>query len=148
MPVAYVGGGVHAADAQKKLMAFLNETSMPAVSTLKALGSVLPDYEYDLGMLGMHGGQAANLAVQKCDLLVCIGARFDDCVTGNLSKFASNAKIIHLDIDAAEVGKRKPAEASLIADLHDSLPLLAHPQTDGSLVNAYEINDGETCLAL
>jgi acetolactate synthase-1/2/3 large subunit len=65
-------------------------------------------------------------------LLVCIGARFDDRVTGNLSKFASNAKIIHLDIDAAEVGKRKPAEASLIADLHDSLPLLAHPQTNES----------------
>jgi len=132
MPVAYVGGGVHAADAQDKLMAFLNETQMPAVSTLKALGSVLPDYEYDLGMLGMHGGQAANLAVQECDLLVCIGARFDDRVTGNLSKFASNAKIIHLDIDAAEVGKRKPVEASLIADLHDSLPLLDHPQTGES----------------
>ena len=123
-PVAYVGGGVHAADAQNELMQFLNKTQMPAVSTLKALGSVLPDYEYDLGMLGMHGGQAANLAVQECDVLVCIGARFDDRVTGNLAKFAAKAKVIHLDIDAAEVGKRKPAKASLIADLKTSLPAL------------------------
>ncbi|MRY60781.1 acetolactate synthase large subunit, partial [Parabacteroides distasonis] len=123
-PVAYVGGGVQAADAQQQLMQFLDKTQMPAVSTLKALGSVLPEYEYNLGMLGMHGGQAANLAVQACDVLVCIGARFDDRVTGNLSKFAAKAKVIHLDIDAAEVGKRKPAKASLIADLKSSLPQL------------------------
>lgn len=123
-PVAYVGGGVHSADAQPALMAFLAQTNMPAVSTLKALGSVLPEYEYDLGMLGMHGTKAANLAVQECDLLVCIGARFDDRVTGNLAKFASKAKVIHLDIDAAEIGKRKPAAASLVADLNTSLPLL------------------------
>ncbi|KNC67893.1 acetolactate synthase 2 catalytic subunit [Pseudoalteromonas ardens] len=123
-PVAYVGGGVHSADAQAELMAFLQRTQMPAVSTLKALGSVKPDYAYDLGMLGMHGGQAANLAVQESDLLVCIGARFDDRVTGNLAKFAAAAKVIHLDIDPAEVGKRKPAAASLIADLKVSLPLL------------------------
>ncbi|MDK1289086.1 acetolactate synthase 2 catalytic subunit [Pseudoalteromonas umbrosa] len=123
-PVAYVGGGVHSADAQPALMAFLAQTNMPAVSTLKALGSVLPEYEYDLGMLGMHGTKAANLAVQECDLLVCIGARFDDRVTGNLAKFASRAKVIHLDIDAAEIGKRKPAAASLVADLNTSLPLL------------------------
>ncbi|ESP94838.1 acetolactate synthase, large subunit, biosynthetic type [Pseudoalteromonas luteoviolacea 2ta16] len=123
-PVAYVGGGVHSADAQPALMAFLEQTQMPAVSTLKALGSVLPEYEYDLGMLGMHGTKAANLAVQECDLLVCIGARFDDRVTGNLAKFAAKAKVIHLDIDAAEIGKRKPAAASLVADLNVSLPLL------------------------
>ncbi|KID58973.1 acetolactate synthase catalytic subunit [Pseudoalteromonas luteoviolacea] len=123
-PVAYVGGGVQNADAQPALMAFLEQTHMPAVSTLKALGSVLPEYEYDLGMLGMHGTKAANLAVQECDLLVCIGARFDDRVTGNLAKFAAKAKVIHLDIDAAEIGKRKPAAASLVADLNTSLPLL------------------------
>ncbi|KAF7768960.1 acetolactate synthase I/II/III large subunit [Pseudoalteromonas citrea] len=123
-PVAYVGGGVQNADAQAELMHFLNKTHMPAVSTLKALGSVLPEYEYDLGMLGMHGGQAANIAVQECDLLVCIGARFDDRVTGNLAKFAAKAKVIHLDIDPAEVGKRKPAAASLIADLKTSIPAL------------------------
>ncbi|CAI87819.1 acetolactate synthase 2 catalytic subunit [Pseudoalteromonas translucida] len=123
-PVAYVGGGVQSADAQAQLMQFLNKTHMPAVATLKALGSVLPDYEYYLGMLGMHGGQAANIAVQECDVLVCIGARFDDRVTGNLAKFAAKAKVIHLDIDAAEVGKRKPAKASLIADLKTSLPAL------------------------
>ena len=124
-PLAYVGGGVQMADAQDELMQFLKATNMPAVSTLKALGSVIPDYAYNLGMLGMHGGQAANLAVQECDLLVCIGARFDDRVTGNLAKFASKAKVIHLDVDAAEVGKRKPVNASLVADLKDSLPHLA-----------------------
>ncbi len=124
-PVAYVGGGVHNANAQAELMQFLNKTQMPAVSTLKALGSVLPDYEYDLGMLGMHGGQAANIAVQECDVLVCVGARFDDRVTGNLAKFASKAKVIHLDIDPAEVGKRKPAESSMIGDLKTTIPHLA-----------------------
>ncbi len=128
-PLAYVGGGVQAADAQNELMDFLNKTQMPVVSTLKALGSVLPEYDYDLGMLGMHGGKAANLAVQDCDLLVCIGARFDDRVTGNLAKFAANAKVIHLDIDAAEVGKRKPVDASLVADLKDSLTELTTPLT-------------------
>ncbi len=131
-PVAYIGGGVQASDTQDELMEFLNATHMPAVSTLKALGSVLPDYEYDMGMLGMHGGKAANMAVQECDLLLCIGARFDDRVTGNLTKFAPNAKIVHLDIDAAEVGKRKPVLASLVADLKDSLPFLAKHKTNAS----------------
>jgi acetolactate synthase-1/2/3 large subunit len=129
-PVAYIGGGVQMADAQTQLMAFLNQSSMPAVSTLKGLGSVLPEYTYNLGMLGMHGTQAANIAVQECDLLVCIGARFDDRVTGNLAKFASKAKVIHLDIDAAEVGKRKPVQASLVADLKESLPQLNPPKTN------------------
>ncbi|TMO66972.1 acetolactate synthase 2 catalytic subunit [Pseudoalteromonas aurantia] len=134
-PVAYVGGGVQSADAQAELMQFLNKTQMPAVSTLKALGSVLPEYEYDLGMLGMHGGQAANIAVQECDLLVCIGARFDDRVTGNLAKFAAKAKVIHLDIDPAEVGKRKPAAASLITDLKTSIPALACFVTNAQWLN-------------
>ncbi|PCK30779.1 acetolactate synthase 2 catalytic subunit [Pseudoalteromonas piscicida] len=135
-PVAYIGGGVHNADAQSQLMQFLEKTHMPAVSTLKALGSVLPDYDYDLGMLGMHGTQAANLAVQQCDLLVCIGARFDDRVTGNLAKFAAGAKVIHLDIDPAEIGKRKPAAASLIADLKQSLPQLECVVTDPQWLNS------------
>ena len=134
-PVAYVGGGVQSADAQAELMQFLNKTHMPAVSTLKALGSVLPEYEYDLGMLGMHGGQAANIAVQECDLLVCIGARFDDRVTGNLAKFAAKAKVIHLDIDPAEVGKRKPAAASLITDLKTSIPALGCFVTNAQWLN-------------
>ncbi|MFC3032947.1 acetolactate synthase 2 catalytic subunit [Pseudoalteromonas fenneropenaei] len=131
-PVAYIGGGVQMADAQSELMQFLYKTRMPAVSTLKALGSVLPDYEYDLGMLGMHGGQAANIAVQQCDLLVCIGARFDDRVTGNLAKFAAKAKVIHLDIDRAEIGKRKPVAAMLHADLKQSLPQLECVVTDSA----------------
>jgi acetolactate synthase-1/2/3 large subunit len=129
-PVAYIGGGVQMAEAQDQLMRFLNQSLMPAVSTLKGLGLVLPEYTYNLGMLGMHGTQAANIAVQECDLLVCIGARFDDRVTGNLAKFASKAKVIHLDIDAAEVGKRKPVQASLVADLKDSLPKLNPPKTN------------------
>lgn len=123
-PVAYIGGGVQSAGAQQQLMQFLYKTNMPAVQTLKALGSVTPDYPLNLGMLGMHGTKAANLAVQECDLLLCIGARFDDRVTGNLTKFAANAKVVHLDIDAAEVGKRKPTDASLVADLKISMPQL------------------------
>ena len=102
-PVAYIGGGVQSAGAQQQLIRFLYKTNMPAVQTLKALGSVTPDYPLNLGMLGMHGTKAANLAVQECDLLLCIGARFGDRVTGNLTKFAANAKVVHLDIDAAKL---------------------------------------------
>ncbi|MFL9598792.1 acetolactate synthase large subunit, partial [Aeromonas veronii] len=79
---------------------------MPAVTTLKGIGALDPDSPVYLGMLGMHGTKAANYAVQQCDLLLVVGARFDDRVTGKLEEFAPEAKVIHLDVDAAEFGKR------------------------------------------
>ena len=103
--MVYVGGGVQLAHATDALRQFLNHSQIPATSTLKGLGSVDKDYPYYLGMLGMHGTKAANLAVQKSDLLIAIGARFDDRVTGKLDTFAPNAKVVHIDIDAAEFDK-------------------------------------------
>jgi len=123
-PVLYVGGGVGMADAVEELRAFAKLTAMPSVSTLKGLGALEPECDWFLGMLGMHGLKAANLAVQECDLLLAVGARFDDRVTGKLAEFAPHAKVIHLDIDAAEINKRRNADAALIGDLKVILPAL------------------------
>ncbi|WP_422447391.1 MULTISPECIES: acetolactate synthase 2 catalytic subunit [unclassified Endozoicomonas] len=108
-PIAYIGGGVNMAGATPALRHFLQMTGLPSVCTLKGLGTVPPDNEAYLGMLGMHGNRAANTAVQLCDLLVVVGARFDDRVTGKLDTFAPDAKVIHIDIDPAEVHKRRAA---------------------------------------
>ena len=126
-PMLYVGGGVGMADAVTELREFLAITKMPSVATLKGLGTVAPDNEYYLGMLGMHGTKAANLAVQECDLLIAVGARFDDRVTGKLAEFAPHAKVIHFDIDVAEVSKRRVADAAILGDLKVNLPALAIP---------------------
>jgi acetolactate synthase I/II/III large subunit len=124
-PMAYIGGGVHMADAMPELQQFLQANAMPSVTTLKAMGSVAKDNPYYLGMLGMHGTQAANLAVQQCDLLICLGARFDDRVTGNLDKFAAGAKVIHVDIDPAEINKVRFADAALLGDMKQILPAIS-----------------------
>jgi len=108
-PIVYVGGGVGMAGAVSELRTFLSETSLPSVCTLKGLGSVLHDSATYLGMLGMHGSKAANLAVQESDLLIAIGARFDDRVTGKLDTFAPHAAVIHMDIDPAELNKLRRA---------------------------------------
>jgi len=126
-PMAYIGGGVHMADALAELQAFLDTTGMPSVTTLKAMGSVAKHNPLYLGMLGMHGTQGANLAVQQADLLVCLGARFDDRVTGNLKKFAPNAKVIHIDIDPAEINKLRLADVAMLGDLKQLLPALTLP---------------------
>ncbi len=123
-PVAYIGGGVMMGSAVPALREFLSVTQIPAVSTLKALGSVARDYPHDLGMLGMHGRECANHAVQECDLLINLGARFDDRVTGELAGFAPNAKVIHIDIDAAELNKIRAADCGVLGNVRDVLPLL------------------------
>ncbi len=126
-PIAYIGGGVHMADALPQLQQFLAITQMPSVTTLKAMGSVERKNPNYLGMLGMHGTQAANLAVQQTDLLVCLGARFDDRVTGNLKKFAPHAKVIHIDIDPAEIDKLRRADCAMLGDLKALLPAISTP---------------------
>ena len=126
-PVLYVGGGVVLADAVDELRSFAAITGMPSVTTLKGIGTLDPDSPGFLGMLGMHGTKAANLAVQESDLLLVVGARFDDRVTGKLAAFAPHAKVIHLDVDAAELGKRRAVQVSLQADLKLVLPALAMP---------------------
>lgn len=126
-PMLYVGGGVGMAQAVPALRAFIATTQMPVTCTLKGLGAVEADYPYYLGMLGMHGTKAANLAVQECDLLIAVGARFDDRVTGKLNTFAPNAKVIHMDIDPAEMSKLRQAHVALQGDLNALLPALEQP---------------------
>lgn len=126
-PMLYVGGGVGMAQAVPALREFLAVTRMPATCTLKGLGVMAADYPYYLGMLGMHGTKAANLAVQECDLLIAVGARFDDRVTGKLNTFAPHAKVIHMDIDPAELNKLRQAHIGLTGDLNRLLPALQQP---------------------
>ena len=126
-PMLYVGGGVGMAQAVPALREFLATTQMPVTCTLKGLGAVEDDYPYYLGMLGMHGTKAANFAVQECDLLIAIGARFDDRVTGKLNTFAPHASVIHMDIDPAELNKLRQAHVALQGDLNALLPALQQP---------------------
>src|SRR6202521_3392851 len=121
-PIVYAGGGIGIANALEEFNAFIEKTRIPVVSTLKGLGAVRTDHPLFLGMMGMHGNKASNYAVQESDLLICVGARFDDRATGKLSEFAPRAKVIHLDVDSAEVGKLRRAEAPVIGDLRQSLP--------------------------
>ncbi|MBD2795027.1 acetolactate synthase 2 catalytic subunit [Xenorhabdus sp. 18] len=126
-PILYVGGGVGMSGAVPELRHFVSETGIPVVSTLKGLGAADFEHECYLGMLGMHGTKAANLAVQSCDLLIAAGARFDDRVTGKLNTFAPHANVIHLDIDPAEFNKLCQAHVSLLGDLKSLLPHLQQP---------------------
>ncbi|WP_261816320.1 acetolactate synthase 2 catalytic subunit [Vibrio gallicus] len=128
-PVLYVGGGVQLANATETVRQFLSDHPMPSVSTLKGLGTIDRHNPYYLGMLGMHGTKAANLIVQESDLLIVVGARFDDRVTGKLETFAPNAQIIHLDIDKAEFNKLRHAHATLRGDINDILPQI-HLEND------------------
>ncbi|WP_118813370.1 acetolactate synthase 2 catalytic subunit [Haemophilus haemolyticus] len=123
-PVLYVGGGVGMAKAVSSLCEFLMQTRMPSVSTLKGLGAIDPNDDVYMGMIGMHGTKVANFAVQESDLLLVCGARFDDRVTGKLDTFAPHAKVIHCDIDAAEIHKLRHADIALQGDLIQALNAL------------------------
>ena len=126
-PLLYVGGGVSMAGAEASLRSLMRSTGLPAVWTLKGVGAVDPDAPFSLGMLGMHGNPAANHAVQECDLLIVAGARFDDRATGKLDTFAPKAKVLHLDIDVAEINKLRAADVGLSGKLSEQLPALAQP---------------------
>jgi acetolactate synthase-1/2/3 large subunit len=104
-----------------------SSSAFPVVATLKGLGALPTDHALFLGMLGMHGTEAANTAVQASDLLVCIGARFDDRATGKLATFAPDAKVIHMDIDRAELGKLRRPDVGLVGDLRPALSALTFP---------------------
>ncbi|ABS02823.1 acetolactate synthase large subunit [Kineococcus radiotolerans] len=115
-PVLYVGGGVIKADASAELAALADLTGIPAVTTLMARGALPDSHPNNLGMPGMHGTVAAVTALQKSDLLITLGARFDDRVTGELSSFAPGAKVIHADIDPAEIGKNRAVDVPIVGD--------------------------------
>lgn len=120
-PVAYVGGGTILSEAAKELTEFSRLMNIPTTTTLMGLGAFPEDDPLAMGMLGMHGTYRANMAVTECDLLIAVGARFDDRVTGKLEKFASNAKIIHIDIDPTSISKNVKVDVPIVGDVKDVL---------------------------
>ncbi len=116
-PVVYAGGGVVAAGAAPELRELVDTAGIPTVTTLMGLGALPPDDPYYVSMPGMHGSYAANMAITGCDLLIALGVRFDDRVTGKLAAFAPGAKVIHVDIDPAEVGKNRAPELPIVGDV-------------------------------
>nr|WP_232288442.1 biosynthetic-type acetolactate synthase large subunit [Anaeromyxobacter sp. K] len=123
-PVVYLGGGVRTADAHKEVFAFAEFLGAPVVTTLHGKGAFPETSPLCLGMFGMHGSRFANYTVQASDLIIALGARFDDRVTGKLSTFAPEAKVIHLDVDPAEISKLVTATVPLVGDLKRLLPQL------------------------
>ena len=123
-PVLYVGGGVIKANGARELLALAELIGAPVVTTLMARGAFPDSHPLHMGMPGMHGTVAAVTALQKADLLITLGARFDDRVTGKLSTFAVNAKVIHADIDPAEIGKNRYADVAVIGDVRETMKSL------------------------
>jgi acetolactate synthase-1/2/3 large subunit len=123
-PVIYAGGGVVSANASTELTELCLADRLPVTCTVMGLGAFPAPHEQWLGMLGMHGTRAANYAMDEADLIVAIGARFDDRITGKLSEFAPRAKFIHIDIDPAEISKNVPAHIPIVGDAKNILPRL------------------------
>jgi acetolactate synthase-1/2/3 large subunit len=120
-PLLYVGGGAIAANAHAEIQQLAELFNIPVTTTLMGIGAFDEHHPLSLGMLGMHGTAYANFAVTDCDLLICVGARFDDRVTGKLDEFASRAKVIHIDIDPAEVGKNRVPDVPIVGDVKNVL---------------------------
>ncbi|MBD2598542.1 biosynthetic-type acetolactate synthase large subunit [Nostoc spongiaeforme FACHB-130] len=120
-PLLYVGGGAIASNAHEEVKQLAELFNIPVTTTLMGIGAFDEHHPLSVGMLGMHGTAYANFAVSDCDLLICVGARFDDRVTGKLDEFASRAKVIHIDIDPAEVGKNRIPEVPIVGDVRNVL---------------------------
>lgn len=131
-PLLYIGGGIVHAEAASEVLALAGGAGIPVVSTLMGIGAFPPDHPLYLGMLGMHGTYAANQAVYHCDLLIALGVRFDDRVTGKLERFSPLSKKIHIDIDPAEIGKNLTIDYPMVADVKKALHALLErcPQPD------------------
>ena len=123
-PLALVGQGVELGNAQEELKAFLEKADIPAGRTMLGLSALPSDHPLNVGMLGMHGNYAVNLKEQECDVLIAIGMRFSDRVTGNTKTYAKQAKVIHLDIDRSEIDKNIKTDVAVVADCKESLPAL------------------------
>lgn len=130
-PVFFIGGGVTLSDQTEVMREIVKNTGIPVVSSLMGLGCIPTKQDGFLGMVGMHGSYAANMAVQKSDLLIGIGVRFDDRVTGKIDAFAPNAKIVHFEVDKAEINKNVFSHYPVIGDLRWSLPIF-NEQLQGS----------------
>ncbi len=129
-PLALVGQGVILGGAENELLSFLQKAGIPAASTILGLSAIPTDHPLNVGMLGMHGNVAPNMKTNECDVLIAIGMRFDDRVTGDLNTYAKQAKVIHFDIDASEIGKNVAVAARVLGDVKESLPAITE------LVNA------------
>src|SRR6187200_3194186 len=140
-PIFYTGGGVINANASEELRELAASDRFPVTSTLMGLGGYPASHENFLGMLGMHGTVTANWAMDKADLIVAIGARFDDRITGKLDEFAPHAKVIHIDIDPAEISKNVGAHIPIVGDVKQVLPKLTREyralQTDSSRLDEW-----------
>ena len=123
-PLALVGQGVELGNAQQELVRFLEKADIPAGRTMLGLSALPSTHPLNVGMLGMHGNYAPNIKEQECDVLIAIGMRFSDRVTGNLKTYAKQAKIIHLDIDHSEIDKNVKTDVAVIADCKESLPAI------------------------
>ena len=128
-PLVIAGGGIAISDSVEAFRQFIDRTGLPVTTTLKGLGVMPADDPHYVGMLGMHGNGAANHAVQNCDLLMVVGARFDDRATGHLAQFAQSARIIHVDIDAAEISKLRKADVAIVSELAPALEGIRPEQT-------------------
>ena len=124
-PLFFIGGGLTLADMGSELQKIIAQTGIPVTSTLMGLGCVPASYDGNLGMVGMHGSYAANMAIMECDLLIAIGVRFDDRVTGVIAEFAPKAKIVQFDVDPAEINKNIPVDYKVVGDLRWSLPIFS-----------------------
>jgi acetolactate synthase-1/2/3 large subunit len=124
-PVLYLGGGVTQARARDAALALAERAALPTTTTLMALGTLPPQHPLALGMLGMHGARYTNQVLDECDLLICIGARFDDRATGRADRFCPRARVIHIDADPRELGKLRRPELAILADAGAALRALA-----------------------
>jgi acetolactate synthase I/II/III large subunit len=124
-PVALVGAGAKLSGAIPELRGMLDRLNIPAFATVHGLGAISPDAPYYLGMVGMHGTRAANMALHENDLLSVFGARLDDRVTGDPTRFAPNSKIVHFEVDAAQLDRVRPCELPIIGDLAETVPAFA-----------------------
>lgn len=123
-PFALIGHGVDTGNAQDEVIEFLEKADIPAGRTLLGLSALPSSHPLNMGMLGMHGNYAPNIKQQECDVLIAIGMRFSDRVTGNLNTYAKQAKIIHLDIDQSEIDKNVKTDVAVVADCKESLPAI------------------------
>ncbi|WP_054742613.1 biosynthetic-type acetolactate synthase large subunit [Cellulosilyticum ruminicola] len=144
-PFIYAGGGIISSDASKELLTFAEKISAPVTTSLMGLGAFPETHKLATGMVGMHGSKASNLGVTNCDLLIGLGARFSDRVISDVSKFAPHAKIVHIDVDPAEIGKNVKTDASIIGDVKEILnmllPLVPRKENDAWLEQIQQWKD-------
>ncbi|HVL25879.1 MAG TPA: biosynthetic-type acetolactate synthase large subunit [Thermomicrobiales bacterium] len=142
-PLIMAGHGIILSGAEELFRKFAERSDIPVLFTLLGLGAMDEDHRLSLGMMGMHGHRQANRALDECDLLINFGARFDDRATGRLSGFAPNAKVIHVDIDPAEIGKNVPADVPVVGDAKEALKLLLHEVEPGDHADWMAWIDGQ-----